>query len=439
MAFGPRRAAPDNGAPLARTDTMNATLSLSLAALCAASAAASALAQTDPYLWLEDVTGERAMAWVKERNAQTEALLKSRADFPALRAELLEALNASDRIPRLGPAGPDPAPGRLHLHAVAGRQEQARPVAAHQPGRIRQARSAVGAGAGPGRARPARGQELGVQQRQLPGTGLPALPDAALARRFRCHRAARVRHRRQGLRQGRLRAARGQEPGGVARRRSPLRGHRLRTRKPDRLGATRASRACGSAASPWRAPAPCSRVSRRTPGSACRSTAMAGASAPWCNGRWTSTAPSTTGCRPTAACASCRCRWTPKPRLWGERLLVQLRSDWTTGGRTHPAGTLLVGSWSGLWQGRPGFRALFRAERHTLARRLCHDAAPCAAERGRQRRLTPRGMGLLHPQAATPRGQGPLPRQARHPQPARQRPEETTRWPTATWSPTPTS
>jgi prolyl oligopeptidase len=91
MAFGPRRAAPDNGAPLARTDTMNATLSLSLAALCAASAAASAQTQTDPYLWLEDVTGERAMAWVKERNAQTEALLKSRADFPALRAELLEA------------------------------------------------------------------------------------------------------------------------------------------------------------------------------------------------------------------------------------------------------------------------------------------------------------------------------------------------------------
>ena len=33
---------------------------------------------TDPYLWLEDVQGPRALAWVRERNAQSEALLQLR-------------------------------------------------------------------------------------------------------------------------------------------------------------------------------------------------------------------------------------------------------------------------------------------------------------------------------------------------------------------------
>jgi prolyl oligopeptidase len=53
----------------------------------------------DPYLWLEDVDGERAMSWVKARNAETEALLKTRPEFNGLRTELLEGLNARDRIP----------------------------------------------------------------------------------------------------------------------------------------------------------------------------------------------------------------------------------------------------------------------------------------------------------------------------------------------------
>ncbi len=53
----------------------------------------------DPYAWLEDVEGERALAWVRERNAATQQLLQSRTDFGALRSELAEVLNAKDRIP----------------------------------------------------------------------------------------------------------------------------------------------------------------------------------------------------------------------------------------------------------------------------------------------------------------------------------------------------
>lgn len=71
----------------------------------------SAMAQNtapaaDPHQWLEDVHGERALAWVRERNAASTKVLQARADYAPLRAELLEVLNSKDRIPyvtRLGP------------------------------------------------------------------------------------------------------------------------------------------------------------------------------------------------------------------------------------------------------------------------------------------------------------------------------------------------
>jgi prolyl oligopeptidase len=53
----------------------------------------------DPFLWLEDVDSAAALAWVRERNAQTEALLASDATFDALRARLQAALDAPGRIP----------------------------------------------------------------------------------------------------------------------------------------------------------------------------------------------------------------------------------------------------------------------------------------------------------------------------------------------------
>jgi prolyl oligopeptidase len=53
----------------------------------------------DPYLWLEDVLGDRALTWVRERNAQSQALLTSRPEYGPIRGQLLEVLNARDRIP----------------------------------------------------------------------------------------------------------------------------------------------------------------------------------------------------------------------------------------------------------------------------------------------------------------------------------------------------
>lgn len=59
----------------------------------------------DPYLWLEDVTGERAMAWVAERNAAAEAEIEGDPAYPALRARLKAILDSGEKIPYVGVHG----------------------------------------------------------------------------------------------------------------------------------------------------------------------------------------------------------------------------------------------------------------------------------------------------------------------------------------------
>lgn len=53
----------------------------------------------DPYLWLEDVTGEKALTWVKERNAKTQTQFEASPEFNKLKDDLLEILNSKERIP----------------------------------------------------------------------------------------------------------------------------------------------------------------------------------------------------------------------------------------------------------------------------------------------------------------------------------------------------
>src|SRR5918994_1981456 len=53
----------------------------------------------DPYLWLEDVTGEKALDWVRERNDEAFAELATGERFAVLRDSFREALDADDRIP----------------------------------------------------------------------------------------------------------------------------------------------------------------------------------------------------------------------------------------------------------------------------------------------------------------------------------------------------
>lgn len=60
--------------------------------------AESAHDSNDPYLWLEDVTGEEALDWVRARNGPTMTEFCDE-DFETMRAEALEVLDTDARIP----------------------------------------------------------------------------------------------------------------------------------------------------------------------------------------------------------------------------------------------------------------------------------------------------------------------------------------------------
>jgi prolyl oligopeptidase len=56
----------------------------------------------DPYLWLEEVEGERALTWVREQNTRSLAQLEGDPRFAQLHADALALANSSDRLPTGG-------------------------------------------------------------------------------------------------------------------------------------------------------------------------------------------------------------------------------------------------------------------------------------------------------------------------------------------------
>lgn len=74
-------------------------------AFMATSARDSAMAQdeqtqqADPYQWLEDVGGEKALEWVKARNAVAQKRIEADGGFDKLRTDLLAILDSNERIP----------------------------------------------------------------------------------------------------------------------------------------------------------------------------------------------------------------------------------------------------------------------------------------------------------------------------------------------------
>lgn len=59
----------------------------------------------DPYLWLEDVAGADALAWVEERNQATRNAFAEDPEFESLEQRLLAIFDADDRIPYVYKAG----------------------------------------------------------------------------------------------------------------------------------------------------------------------------------------------------------------------------------------------------------------------------------------------------------------------------------------------
>ncbi|MFI8849099.1 prolyl oligopeptidase family protein [Streptomyces sp. NPDC053499] len=62
--------------------------------------------EDDPYLWLEEIEGDAALGWVRERNAETVAELTADPGFEGLREEIREVLSDPARIPYVVRRGP---------------------------------------------------------------------------------------------------------------------------------------------------------------------------------------------------------------------------------------------------------------------------------------------------------------------------------------------
>jgi prolyl oligopeptidase len=59
----------------------------------------------DPNLWLEDVSGDAALSWVRSQNEITKKELTASADFETIRARALSIYNSKDKIPYVSKAG----------------------------------------------------------------------------------------------------------------------------------------------------------------------------------------------------------------------------------------------------------------------------------------------------------------------------------------------
>lgn len=55
--------------------------------------------EEDPYLWLEEVTGDKALDWVRQRNAKSQAHFDTDPGFVKLKDDLLTILDSDERIP----------------------------------------------------------------------------------------------------------------------------------------------------------------------------------------------------------------------------------------------------------------------------------------------------------------------------------------------------
>ena len=91
------------------TLALGLSLAGSLGAQTAAPTATPTLAPAaaeDPYLWLEDVLGEKPLDWVKARNAESSKELTDTAGFASLKADLLKILDSKARIPFVSKQGP---------------------------------------------------------------------------------------------------------------------------------------------------------------------------------------------------------------------------------------------------------------------------------------------------------------------------------------------
>lgn len=102
------RDTPSSPKRITRRRVLRSPTALALASLLPAlpavraaqpTSAAAMTAADDPYLWLEDVTGDKALAWVRERNAESRPVIEAEPGFADTRDRLREVLDSKERIP----------------------------------------------------------------------------------------------------------------------------------------------------------------------------------------------------------------------------------------------------------------------------------------------------------------------------------------------------
>jgi prolyl oligopeptidase len=72
-----------------------------LAAMPILASGQTSQAPDDPYRWLEQIDGAKALEWVREQNERTRSILAEDPRFELLHAEALAALNSETRVPAL--------------------------------------------------------------------------------------------------------------------------------------------------------------------------------------------------------------------------------------------------------------------------------------------------------------------------------------------------
>jgi prolyl oligopeptidase len=77
-----------------------------LAILAMPLATAAFAENDDPYLWLEDVTGRKSMAWVEDQNAKSRPAVEADRGFAPLRDRFTEIAQSRSRIPAISKVGP---------------------------------------------------------------------------------------------------------------------------------------------------------------------------------------------------------------------------------------------------------------------------------------------------------------------------------------------
>ncbi len=95
----------------------------------------------DTHQWLEDVTGAKPLAWVKERNAESTRELIGSPLFRALDRRILEILDSDERIPSIQKLG------AYYYNFWRDATNPARPLEAHHARRVQEGQAKLGGGA----------------------------------------------------------------------------------------------------------------------------------------------------------------------------------------------------------------------------------------------------------------------------------------------------